>query len=58
VSTLVWYNTELNIAPNFITFVAELFLLLANCSGFVMLALNNSATKSKCVNKFQVKVQG
>jgi hypothetical protein len=55
---MVWYSTELNIAPNFITFVAELFLLLANGSDFDKLALNNSVTKSKCVNKFQVKVQG
>lgn len=54
---MVWYNTELNIASNLITFVEELLLLLANGSGSDMLALNNSASKSKWVNKFQVTVQ-
>ena len=41
---MVWCNTELNIASNFVTFVEELLLLLANGSGFDMLVLNNSAS--------------
>jgi len=53
---IVWYNTELNIISNFITFVEELLLLWANGSGFDRLALNNSASKSKWVNTSKVTV--
>ena len=48
----------MNISSNFITFVEEALLLLANVCGFDMSALNSPASKSKWVNKFQVTVQG
>jgi len=38
--------------------VEELLLLLANGRGFDMMVLNNSSSKSKGVNTFQVRVQG
>ena len=41
---MLWSNTELNIASNFMTFIEELLLLLANGSGFDMLAVYNSTS--------------
>jgi hypothetical protein len=54
---MIWYNTELIIASNFITFIEKLLLLSENGSGSDMLPLNNSSCNSKWVTRFQFKVR-